>query len=168
MRRVGAAADLIDGKIGSAELLERGDDHWICFIARLAAGADVERKSDGVIADVGRVVTGGAGPGDGSWTTDGCVVVESANARDDDGLCVENLFAGGDLAPHLIAGLPGSERHPGEVRGRGDVLPGSVEREGVFVEVDADGCAAERVVDAGSGVKGGESAWATGSAIGRE
>ena len=84
------------------------------------------------------------------------IVVEAANAGDDERLGVEDLFAGGDLALHLIAGFAGGGRLPGEARVSGDVLPGGVEREGVLVEVDAEGVAAERVVGAGRVFLAGE------------
>ena len=70
MERVGAAADFVDGKVGRAELLKRGDDGGVCFVTGLAADADIERKRDGVVADVGRVVAGGAGSRDGGRAAD--------------------------------------------------------------------------------------------------
>src|SRR6185312_17278980 len=149
MRRVGASADLVDGKIGGAELMHRGNDRRACFIAGLAAGSYVGRKSDGMVADVGRVVAGGAGAGDGCRIAERRIVIKAADAGDDERLRVEDLFAGGDLTLHLLAGFAGRGQLPWEVRVRGDVFPCGVEREDVLVEVDADGIAGERVVDAG-------------------
>ena len=61
------------------------------------AGADVERQREGMVADIRRVVAGGAGSIDLRRIAERRVVVQSANAGDMQRRGVEEHFACGDL-----------------------------------------------------------------------
>src|SRR5262249_44481850 len=64
--------------------------------------ADVDRQGDGVVADVGRVMAGGAGAADRAHAE---VVVQAADAGDVNADVVEQLGPAGDGRPAGVVGV---------------------------------------------------------------
>ncbi len=134
-----AAGDFVDGHVGEIELREGVGDERIGFVGGVVAGADIERERERMIADVGRVMTRGAGAlerGDGDGAERG-VVVEAADVGDGERAGVEERFTGGDFFAggdaELLEGIVGRlQIRPGLEHGeRGGIERATV---GIFAE----------------------------------
>ena len=80
--RVRASGNLVHREVRRAEFCQAGDDGGIGLESHLAAGGDIERKRQRVIADVRCIVTGRARALDYSGTAERWIVVEPANIGD--------------------------------------------------------------------------------------
>lgn len=143
--RIGAAVDLVDRQVGKVELRDGAGDERIGFVGGVVARADIERERKRVIADVGRVVAGGAVANerrDGGGA-EGGVVVQAADAGDGERAGVEESFADGNSFAHGV--VPIGEGEKGWTR----TGPRVEEREGGGIEGLPVGILAEGIVGAG-------------------
>ncbi len=138
------ACGVVDGNVGEIELRKGVGDERIGFVGGVVAGADIERERERVIADVGRVMTSGAGAlerGDGDGAERG-IVVEATNVGDGERAGVEKRFAGGNF----FAGRD-AETLEGIV-GRLQIRPGLEHGDGGGIERATVGIFAERIIGA--------------------
>jgi len=98
IERIGAAFDFVDRQIGKIELRGGTGNDGIGFVSGIVSGADIERKREGVITDIGRVVTGGAVADErcDGHRTKSRIVVEATDAGDGERASIEQDFSSRD------------------------------------------------------------------------
>ena len=109
LERIGAAGDFVDRNVWPTERRKAVGDERIVFIGRVVAGADIEGERKRVVADIGRVVAGGASSlkrRDGYGGAERCgergVIGEAADIRDGKRARIEERLSGGDFAAQRV------------------------------------------------------------------